>query len=94
MSHEHFATAVIRSHLLNPAHEGEVAPADESRIDKERNLLGFGKITRDLTERKKIEGLLEADRRKNELLALLGREVSALTASTFKAASTIRFLPS
>jgi len=63
-------------------------------FDKERNLLGFGKITRDLTERKKIEGLLEADRRKNELLALLGREVSALTASTFKAASTIRFLPS
>ena len=44
-------------------------------FDNERNLLGFGKITRDLTERKKIEGLEEADRQKDEFLALLGHEL-------------------
>lgn len=44
-------------------------------FDKERKLLGFGKITRDLTERKKMEALREADRRKNEFLALLGHEL-------------------
>src|SRR5580692_5492359 len=44
-------------------------------FDKERNLLGFGKITRDLTERKKIEWLQEADRQKDEFLALLGHEL-------------------
>jgi PAS domain S-box-containing protein len=44
-------------------------------FDKERNLLGFGKITRDLTERKKMEALREADRQKDEFLALLGHEL-------------------
>jgi signal transduction histidine kinase len=44
-------------------------------FDNEHNLLGFGKITRDLTERKKIEGLEEADRQKDEFLALLGHEL-------------------
>ena len=44
-------------------------------FDKERNLLGFGKITRDLTERKKMEGLRESDRQKDEFLALLGHEL-------------------
>ena len=44
-------------------------------FDKERNLLGFGKITRDLTERKKIARLQEADRQKDEFLALLGHEL-------------------
>ena len=44
-------------------------------FDKERKLLGFGKITRDLTERKKMEALREADRQKNDFLALLGHEL-------------------
>ncbi|MBV8900422.1 MAG: PAS domain-containing sensor histidine kinase, partial [Verrucomicrobia bacterium] len=43
--------------------------------DKERVLQGFGKVTRDMTERRKIELLQETDRQKNEFLALLAHEL-------------------
>ncbi len=36
---------------------------------------GFVKITRDLTDRRKVEDLLQADRQKNEFLALLTHEL-------------------
>jgi signal transduction histidine kinase len=58
-------------------------------FDKERNLLGFGKITRDLTERKKMEGLREADRQKDEFLALLGHELRTPHAAIQNALSVI-----
>jgi len=38
-------------------------------------LRGFAKITRDLTERRRVEALREADRQKNEFLALLAHEL-------------------
>ncbi len=44
-------------------------------FDKEGRLRGFGKVTRDLTERRKIEELLEADRQKDRFLAVLAHEL-------------------
>jgi len=38
-------------------------------------LRGFAKVTRDLTERRRVEQLQEADRQKNEFLALLAHEL-------------------
>jgi len=38
-------------------------------------LRGFAKITRDLSERRRVEALREADRQKNEFLALLAHEL-------------------
>jgi PAS domain S-box-containing protein len=58
-------------------------------FDKERNLLGFGKITRDLTERKKMEGLRKADRQKDEFLALLGHELRTPLAAIQNALNVI-----
>jgi PAS domain S-box-containing protein len=43
--------------------------------DREERLRGFAKITRDLTERKRIEALEEADLRRNEFLAMLSHEL-------------------
>jgi PAS domain S-box-containing protein len=43
--------------------------------DKEGGLRGFAKVTRDMTERRKIEALQRADRQKNEFLALLAHEL-------------------
>ncbi|HEV3210345.1 MAG TPA: ATP-binding protein [Chthoniobacterales bacterium] len=58
-------------------------------FDKERNLLGFGKITRDLTERKKIEWLQEADRQKDQFLALLGHELRTPLAAVHNSLNVI-----
>jgi PAS domain S-box-containing protein len=44
-------------------------------FDKEGRLQGFGKVTRDLTERRRIEELLEADRQKDRFLAVLAHEL-------------------
>ncbi|HTG32367.1 MAG TPA: PAS domain S-box protein, partial [Thermoanaerobaculia bacterium] len=41
----------------------------------DKELRGFAKITRDLTERKRIEMLEEADLRRNEFLAMLSHEL-------------------
>lgn len=38
-------------------------------------LRGFAKVTRDLTERRRVDALREADRQKNEFLALLAHEL-------------------
>jgi len=38
-------------------------------------LRGFAKVTRDMTERRRIEALQEADRQKNEFLAVLAHEL-------------------
>lgn len=43
--------------------------------DEEGVLQGFAKVTRDMTERRKIELLQETDRQKNEFLALLAHEL-------------------
>lgn len=43
--------------------------------DKEGVLQGFAKVTRDMTERRKIDVLQETDRQKNEFLALLTHEL-------------------
>ncbi|MBV9490971.1 MAG: PAS domain-containing sensor histidine kinase [Verrucomicrobia bacterium] len=43
--------------------------------DQQGTLQGFAKITRDMTDRRNIEALLEADRQKNEFLALLAHEL-------------------
>jgi PAS domain S-box-containing protein len=43
--------------------------------DKEGRLRAFAKVTRDLTDRRRIEELQEADRLKNEFLALLAHEL-------------------
>ena len=43
--------------------------------DRERRLQGFAKITRDLTERKRVEALEEADLHRNEFLAMLSHEL-------------------
>jgi len=42
---------------------------------KEKNLRGFAKVTRDMTERKRIEALEEADVQRNEFLAMLSHEL-------------------
>jgi PAS domain S-box-containing protein len=44
-------------------------------VSAEGKTLGFVKITRDMTDRRKIEELLHADRQKNEFLALLTHEL-------------------
>jgi PAS domain S-box-containing protein len=43
--------------------------------DKDGVLQGFAKVTRDMTDRRKIELLQETDRQKNEFLALLAHEL-------------------
>jgi PAS domain S-box-containing protein len=43
--------------------------------DQQGTLRGFAKVTRDMSERRKVEALLEADRQKNEFLALLAHEL-------------------
>jgi PAS domain S-box-containing protein len=43
--------------------------------DKDGVLQGFAKVTRDMTERRRIEMLQETDRQKNEFLALLAHEL-------------------
>ena len=43
--------------------------------DKSGELRGFAKVTRDLTERRKVEELELADRQKNEFLAMLAHEL-------------------
>jgi len=43
--------------------------------DRDNQLRGFAKITRDLTERRRVEALEEADTRRNEFLAMLSHEL-------------------
>ena len=43
--------------------------------DREGRLRGFAKVTRDLTDRKRIEALEHAERQMNEFLAMLGHEL-------------------
>jgi PAS domain S-box-containing protein len=43
--------------------------------DKEGNLRGFAKVTRDMTERRRVEELEQADRQKDEFLALIAHEL-------------------
>src|SRR4029077_12240407 len=44
-------------------------------FDKEGQLRGVGKVNSDLTERRRIEELQEADRRKDQFLAVLAHEL-------------------
>ncbi|HEY3566443.1 MAG TPA: PAS domain S-box protein [Thermoanaerobaculia bacterium] len=59
-------------------------------FDRERRLRGFAKITRDLTERKRIEALEEADLRRNEFLAMLSHELRNPLAPIKNALSVMR----
>jgi PAS domain S-box-containing protein len=43
--------------------------------DPAGNLRGFAKVTRDMTERRNLEALLEVDRQKDEFLAVLAHEL-------------------
>ncbi len=43
--------------------------------DQEKRLRGFAKVTRDMTERKRIEALEETDVQRNEFLAMLSHEL-------------------
>jgi PAS domain S-box-containing protein len=43
--------------------------------DDQKQLLGFAKVTRDMTEKRKAEALEVADRQKNEFLAMLAHEL-------------------
>jgi PAS domain S-box-containing protein len=43
--------------------------------DKEGNLRGFAKVTRDMTVRRRVEELEQADRQKDEFLALIAHEL-------------------
>jgi PAS domain S-box-containing protein len=43
--------------------------------DEQKQLLGFAKVTRDMTEKRKAEALEVADRQKNEFLAMLAHEL-------------------
>ena len=43
--------------------------------DKEGRLQGFTKVTRDLTQRRRIEELQQADHKKNQFLAMLSHEL-------------------
>ncbi|HSU83674.1 MAG TPA: ATP-binding protein, partial [Thermoanaerobaculia bacterium] len=43
--------------------------------DRDNQLRGFAKVTRDLTERRRVEALEEADARRNEFLAMLSHEL-------------------
>jgi PAS domain S-box-containing protein len=44
-------------------------------FDNDRRLIGYAKVTRDMTERRKVEALEAADRQKNEFLAMLAHEL-------------------
>jgi PAS domain S-box-containing protein len=44
-------------------------------FDEEGRLHGFAKVTRDMTERRRAEALQEADRQKNQFLAVLAHEL-------------------
>ncbi|MEO6193434.1 MAG: PAS domain S-box protein [Thermoanaerobaculia bacterium] len=56
----------------------------------DKELRGFAKITRDLTERKRIEMLEEADLRRNEFLAMLSHELRNPLAPIRNALSVMR----
>ncbi|HET6326170.1 MAG TPA: PAS domain S-box protein [Planctomycetaceae bacterium] len=43
--------------------------------DKDRRLVGYAKVTRDMTEKRKAAALEAADRQKNEFLAMLAHEL-------------------
>jgi PAS domain S-box-containing protein len=44
-------------------------------FEEDGSLVGFAKVTRDLTERKRMEALQESDTQKNEFLAMLSHEL-------------------
>jgi PAS domain S-box-containing protein len=58
--------------------------------DSQDRLLGFAKVTRDLTDRKRIEALEEADLRRNEFLAMLSHELRNPLAPIRNALSVMR----
>jgi PAS domain S-box-containing protein len=43
--------------------------------DEERHLIGYAKVTRDMTEKRRVAALELADRQKNEFLAMLAHEL-------------------
>jgi PAS domain S-box-containing protein len=62
--------------------------------DKERRLRGFAKLTRDMTQRRKVDELLVADRHKNEFLAMLAHELRNPLAPISNGLHLLRLSPS
>ena len=58
--------------------------------DEEGALYGFAKVTRDLTERRRVESLEEAARRMNEFLAMVSHELRTPLNSILGWASMLR----
>ncbi len=61
--------------------------------DDHGNLRGFAKVTRDLTERKRIESLESAERRMTEFLAMLAHELRNPLAPIRNAIRTLQMAP-
>ena len=61
--------------------------------DSSRSIKGFVKVTRDLTERRKIEALQEAERSKHEFLAILAHELRNPLATIRTAVQILRQAP-
>jgi PAS domain S-box-containing protein len=58
--------------------------------DSERHLIGFAKVTRDLTARRKMEAMQETERQMNEFLAMLGHELRNPLAAIVNALAIMR----
>ena len=63
-------------------------------FDSERNLRGYAKVTRDMTERKQLEDLEKSSRRMNEFLSMLAHELRNPLAPIRNAVSILQLEPS
>lgn len=62
-------------------------------FDSDRNLRGFAKVTRDMTERRRLEELEQSSRRMNEFLAMLAHELRNPLAPIRNAVSILQLEP-
>lgn len=58
--------------------------------DNERRVIGFAKVTRDLTARRHLEAMQETERQMNEFLAMLGHELRNPLAAIVNAVTLMR----
>jgi PAS domain S-box-containing protein len=92
------AIAGLTNHTVLVAKDGRETPIDNSAApikDEQGKLIGVVLIFRDITERKRAEeSLREADRRKDEFLAMLAHELRNPLASIRNAAQVMKLLGS
>src|SRR5438876_879008 len=62
--------------------------------DADHKLRGFAKVTRDLTDRKRVESLEQSERQMNEFLAMLGHELRNPLSPIRNALDLMRMQPS